>query len=154
MEFRERIPINAAPKQVWDVLWDVTRLAACIPGCQEVRPTEDERRYVAVVTERVGPFQVRFDLDLEITDVQEMERVTVVAQGSDARLGSRMKVEIDVGLETDGEGSTELDVAGDVTVYGKLGSLGYPIIRRKGQEIMSRFAESIKRTVESQEESA
>ncbi len=59
MRFEREIRIGAPTAAVWAFLWDVPRLAACVPGASDVRVTEDGKRYTAVISDRVGPFKVR-----------------------------------------------------------------------------------------------
>ena len=147
MQFSHQVHIARRPQDVWNVLWDIPTLAACVPGCSDAKATEDPRRFTAMVAERVGPFQVRFDLEIRVTEVEEGARIRATAQGKDSRVASQMKVDLDVRLEPQ-DGGTLLQVVTDVTVFGKLGSLGQPIIKRKGDEILQRFAESLKARVE------
>ena len=42
--------------EAWALLRDVPRLSACIPKVHEVQALEDDRRYSAVVSDRIGPF--------------------------------------------------------------------------------------------------
>ena len=147
MQFTHQVQIARRPEEVCQFLWDIPRLAACIPGCSEVKATEDPRRFTAVVGERVGPFQVRFELEIRVTDVEEGARIRATAQGKDSRVASQMKVDLDVRLQPQGEG-TLLQVDTDVNVFGKLGSLGHTVIKRKGDEILQRFAQTLKARME------
>ena len=132
---------------MWSFLWDVPRLAACVPGCSEASPTDDPHRFHAVVAERVGPFQVRFQLEIRVVEVEQGQRIRAVAQGKDNRVASQLQVELRVQLAPQ-DGGTLLQVGTDVQVFGKLGSLGHTVIRRKGDEILQRFAQTLKARLE------
>jgi len=142
VKIQQSIVVGQGPQAVWEFLWDVPRLAACIPGCKSVEPVDPPRQYRAVMEERLGPFQVRFDLDLKVLEVQEGQRISVTAEGKDARLGSPMKVDLKLELRPAGEG-TELAIDSDVQVFGKLASLGHGMIRRKGEQIIGEFAKAL-----------
>ena len=147
MQFSHQVHVARRPEEVWRFLWDIPQLAACVPGCSEAKATEDPRRFTAVVGERVGPFQVRFELDIRVTEVQEGARIRATAHGKDHRVASQMKVDLDVRLEPQDEG-TLLHVVTDVNVFGKLGSLGHTVIKRKGDEVLQRFAQTLKARME------
>jgi carbon monoxide dehydrogenase subunit G len=143
LRFEQRFEVARDPGAVWTFLWDVPKLASCLPGVVEARPTEDPRRYTAVVAERVGPFQVRFYLDVEVAEVDEGRRVRAVASGKDSKLASQMRVDLEVRLAPEGAG-TAVDVAADVTVLGKLGTLGHSVIKRRGEEVVAKFAQNLR----------
>ena len=68
--------------EVWQFLWDVERVAKCMPGFQEVREVSPEQRYEVVIEERMGPFKIRFDMEVEVLERREEELVRLQAQGS------------------------------------------------------------------------
>lgn len=144
----EREVVIAAPRQaVWDFLWDVPRLAACIPGAREVRTVEEGKRYAAVVGEKVGPFRVQFPLEITVLEAQAPEHLRARAGGRDANVDGLVKVEIDVALR-DAEGGTALALAADIAILGKLGTLGHSVIVRKGNDIVDRFAAAVRAALE------
>ena len=147
MKVEREIRIEAPRQAVWDFLWDVPRLAACIPGAKEVRTLEEGRRYAAVVGEKVGPFRVQFPLEIQVLEVSAPERLRARAGGRDAAVDGIVKVDLDVGLTEAGSGTT-LRLAADISVLGKLGTLGHSVIVRKGTEIVDRFAAAVKSQLE------
>jgi len=145
----EREVTIAAPREaVWNFLWDVPRLAACIPGAKDVQTLEERRRYTAVVADKVGPFKVQFPLTIEVVDVQAPERLRARANGRDAAVDGLVKVDLDV-VVTPAETGTALKVAADISVLGKLGTLGHSVIVRKGTDIVDRFAAAVRAQLES-----
>ena len=147
MEFAQRIAVAATPQQVWALLWDIRRMASCIPGCREAKEVEPHKRYTALVGERVGPFKVTFPLDIEILEAVEGRRLRAAATGKDPAIGSSMKMGLDLSIDDDG-GQTVLDIKADVSILGKLGALGHSMIKRKADEMMGKFAQALKVEVE------
>jgi carbon monoxide dehydrogenase subunit G len=76
--------VAAPPEQVWAFLWDVERVARCIPGCSDVRVVDPQRSYTATVTEKVGPFRVSFPLEIEVTRLEAPRNLQVQARGADS----------------------------------------------------------------------
>ncbi|PYM17155.1 MAG: hypothetical protein DMD81_10355 [Candidatus Rokuibacteriota bacterium] len=147
MKVEREIPIQASPEKVWSFLWDVPRLAACIPGAKDVRTIEDGKLYGAVVAEKVGPFKVQFPLTIEVLEALPPERLRARAGGRDAAVDGLVKVEIDVALRGS-DGGTALSLTVDINVLGKLGTLGHSVIIRKGNDIVDRFGSAIRRELE------
>ena len=59
MRFEKRIEVQASPDEAWALLWEVDRLARCLPGCKEVQELEPRKKYAAVIEQRVGQFKAR-----------------------------------------------------------------------------------------------
>jgi len=141
------IVIQAPRSVVWDFLWDVPRLAVCIPGAREVRAIEDRKRYAAVVGEKVGPFKVEVPLEIEVLEARAPERLRVRAGGRDGKVDGVVRVELELRLTEAGAGTT-LALSADISVLGKLGTLGHSVIVRKGNEIVGRFVASVQAHLE------
>lgn len=138
----------AAPREaVWDFLWDVPRLAACIPGARDVATVEAGKRYTAVVADKVGPFRVQFPLQIDVLEAQAPERLRARAGGRDAAVDGLVKVDLDVALSA-AAGGTTLRLAADINVLGKLGTLGHSVIVRKGNDLVDRFAAAVREQLE------
>lgn len=146
MTFERTVTVAASPEDVWTVLWDVERVARCLPGVEGVREIAAHERYEAVVAERVGPFRVRFALAIQIEEMDRPRRIRAVASGKDSAIGSSMKARLDVTVEPADEGST-LQVRAEIDILGKLGALGHGIIRRRGEEILAQFADALRAEV-------
>ena len=147
MKFEKTVTVKASREAVWKLLWDVPRVAACIPGCKEAKVVEEGKRYSATVAERVGPFKVEFPLSIEVLEAQAPERLKARAGGRDGKVDGMIKVELDLHLVEAGE-STEMRLTTDVTILGKLGTLGHSMIIRKGDEVVGKFAEGLRAQLE------
>jgi uncharacterized protein len=143
MRFEKEVAIQAARQVVWDFLWDIPRLASCVPGCQAAETLEPYARYQATVQERVGPFRVKLPLHIDIAEHKAPERLIARAYGRDSIAQSYVKVELALALLEIDPQSTALLVQADVAVLGKLGTLGYGVIVRKGEEIVEQFATAV-----------
>ncbi|MGH7185149.1 MAG: CoxG family protein [Pseudomonadota bacterium] len=147
MEFDQDITVSASPEHVWAFLWNIERMARCIPGCQSARTIIAGQRYEASVVERVGPFKVQFPLEIEVVEASAPVRLRARASGRDAGMGSSLQMELDLAIRLMGN-QTVLRVHSNVTVAGKLAILGHSMITRKATEIMSQFAQALQRELE------
>jgi carbon monoxide dehydrogenase subunit G len=143
VRFEERVDVPATRQEVWDFIWDVPRIAACVPGCTEARVVEPETRYAAVIEQRVGQFRARFDLDIEVLENEVPSVVVIAAKGRDGGTGSYVSAELQVSLEDRPDASTAIGLVAEVKILGKLGSLGQSMINRKTTEVVREFAASI-----------
>ena len=146
MRFKKEINVELPPEKVWDVLWDVERIARCLPGCQEAKTIVPHEHYEAIVQERVGPFKVKFPLDIRVLEAESPRRIKAQANGKDSAMGSSMKVTFELTLSSKGNGS-RIELDADAAVLGKLGSLGQGIISKKADAIISEFAAAIEREI-------
>ena len=147
MQFQKEVEILAPREKVWQFIWDVDRFIACVPGCKEAETLEEGKRYTAIMTERVGPFKVEFPTTIEVLEREELTRIKARATGADNKIGSRMKIELDVNLRTQGD-KTILGFIAGVDILGKLAALGHGIIKRKADQVLDEFAQAVKKKLE------
>lgn len=147
MRFEREIEIANSREKVWRFLWDVDRFIACVPGCKEAVTVEAGKNYAATMTEKVGPFRVEFPMKIEVLESRELEYIKALATGNDSKVGSRMKVELEVGLSGEGD-KTKLSLAVSVDILGKLATLGHSMIKRKAEQVMDEFAAALKKKLE------
>jgi carbon monoxide dehydrogenase subunit G len=147
LRFEKQVEIEAPIEKVWNFIWDVDRFIACVPGCKDAKTIEEGKRYAATMVEKVGPFRVEFPTTIEVLEREELKRIKAQASGADNKIGSRMKLELDVNLRQDGQKTVLAFVAG-VDILGKLAALGHGIIKRKADQVLDEFAQAVKKKLE------
>lgn len=147
MQFQKDVEIRAAREKVWNFIWDVDRFISCLPGCKDAKTIEAGKLYSATMVEKVGPFKVEFPTTIEVLEKEELTRIKAQASGADNKIGSRMKVELDVNLKGEGE-TTFLSFVAGVDIVGKLAALGHGIIRRKADQVLDEFTQAVKQRLE------
>ena len=147
MQFQKEVEIRAPREKVWNFIWDVDRFIACVPGCKEARTTEPGKKYSATMVEKVGPFKVEFPTQIEVLERAELSHIKAQASGADNKIGSRMKVDLDVNLREQ-DGRTILGFVAGVDILGKLAALGHGIIKRKADQVLDEFAQAVKNRLE------
>ena len=147
MQFEKEVEILAPREKVWNFIWDVDRFIACVPGCKEAKTIESGKLYSATMIEKVGPFRVEFPTTIEVLEREELSRIKAQASGADNKIGSRMKLSLDVKLREQGE-KTVLGFVAGVDILGKLAALGHGIIKRKADQVLDEFAQAVKKRLE------
>ena len=147
MRFSEEIPLAAGPRRVWDLLWDVGRVARALPGAKDIREVTPHERYEAMIDERVGPFRMRFPLQIDVLEADPPRRLKAQASGRDPTLGNSLHMTFELVVQKDGKGS-RLAVNADIEIRGTLAAFGQGIIRQKAESTMTRFADALRRELE------
>lgn len=147
MQFQKEVEISAPREKVWRFIWDVDRFIACVPGCKEAKTVEEGKRYAATMVEKVGPFKVEFPTTIEVLEREELTHIKAQASGADNKIGSRMKLDLDVNLREQGD-KTVLGFTAGVDILGKLAALGHGIIKRKADQVLDEFAQAVKKQLE------
>jgi uncharacterized protein len=153
MQFSHQFEVDAPVDDVWTFLWQADKVGACLPGCKEVRTIRPFHQYEAVVEERVGPFRAHFDWAIDVQDQIPMSRIAIVARGKDTKLAATARAQMTVALEAVNHGS-RLAIDSELQVTGKIASLGQVVLRRKSDEVVTQFAEALRRRLNGVESEA
>ena len=147
MRFEKEVEILAPREKVWKFIWDVDRFIACVPSCKDARTVEEGKLYSATMVEKVGPFRVEFPTTIEVLEREDLKHIRAQASGADNKIGSRMKIELDVNLQ-ERDDKTLLGFVAGVDILGKLAALGHGIIKRKADQVLEEFAQAVKKRLE------
>jgi len=147
LQFQKDVEIRAPREKVWNFIWDVDRFISCLPGCKDAKTIEAGKRYSATMVEKVGPFKVEFPTTIEVLETEKLTRIKAQAAGTDNKISSRLKVELDVNLTGEGE-TTFLSFVAGVDIVGKLAVLGHGIIKRKADQVLEEFTQAVKQRLE------
>jgi carbon monoxide dehydrogenase subunit G len=143
VHFDEELRVPVSVPEAWDFLWQTERVAACLPGCTGVQEVEAGKTYRAQFEDRIGPYKVRFEMDVIVEDAKPQEWIRVRATGRDKALGASQTAVMQVALREVGPRDTLLDVDADVEVLGKVAALGQFAIKRKAKDIVNQFARNL-----------
>lgn len=147
MIFEDRFPVKAPVETVWAFLREPERVAACMPGTERVEVVDDTH-YRVIAGARVSFLSVSFVLRVTVTEVDPPRRIASIAEGMDTRIKERVKLVSELTLEPLSATETLVGYRIDLTVYGKLASLGLPVIKGKARQMASDFAGSLRTRLE------
>jgi uncharacterized protein len=137
-EFHRDLPVKATPADSWAALIDVSRLVSWVSVLEDAVELEPLSKYTAVLQDRLGPFKLRADLDVTVSEVEQGSSLKVRAVGEDRQVGSRLLVLASLQVRPKSDGST-IVVDGVYEVTGKVASMGSGTINKKAQKILDEF---------------
>lgn len=139
VSFSRDIAVAADPATCWAVLTDVPRLVdwvTIVHDAEEIAPLE---RYTALLADRLGPFKLRADLDIRVSEVVEPQHLRLQAEGEDRQVSSRIVVDAGMSLVGQGREETVVTVSGSYEVSGRIATMGAGMIRQKATKILDEF---------------
>ncbi len=139
MEFRMETRLPQPPQQVWMVMVDIARIAACIPGCEQVEELAPLAQYKAVMKQKIGPFKLEVPANITVADHREPAFVHARAAGKDKITRTNLAVDLRVDVSPTLEAGSNLVVQAELQVAGRLASLGYSVIKKKAEENFAEF---------------
>jgi len=146
MKFHGNLSIARPVEKVWEFLWDIEKLTSCIPGCEGVKTIKDREKYELTVKDSVGPITVHFELLAEVKKLEPLKRIEIALEGKDFKAGG-VRQTMTLVLTAKGSDS-EIDFETDVNVFGRLGTLGYPFVKKKAETVINEFSENVKSAIE------
>ncbi|HET7547154.1 MAG TPA: SRPBCC domain-containing protein [Usitatibacter sp.] len=143
MEFKMDVTLPATAAEIWGIFFDVRRVATLIPGCEDVVEVAPFREYSAVMKQRIGPFKLEVPTRIAVESYTPERDVALRAQGRDKLTGTTLDVHLAVALDEKG---AECGVAVDarMQVAGRLASLGYPVVKKRSEEIFTEFEKRLR----------
>jgi uncharacterized protein len=140
-DFHEVVRLPSDREAVWRTVSDIPAVLSWISIVGAAEEIEPERRYRAVLEDRLGPFKLRADLDIHVEQREEGKLVRARGAGEDRQIGSRLVIEVLLALGADG-GGTVVDVSGAYEVSGRPATLGAGSIRKKASRVLAEFFSS------------
>lgn len=145
MDFRIDATLPATASQLWAIFFDVRRVAGLIPGCENVTEVEPLKSFSAVMKQKIGPFKLEMPTTIVVTSYTLEREVALNATGRDKFTGTSIDVRMKVSLTERGERGTAdgvaclLAVDAEMQVAGRLASLGYPVVKKRSEELFAEF---------------
>ena len=146
MKFQGNLLIARPVEKVWDFLWDIEKLSRCIPGCQGVKTLKEREKYELSVKDSVGPITVQFELLADVKKLEPLKLIEIAMEGKDFKAGG-VRQTMALALSPQGN-DTQLDFETDVNVFGRLGTLGYPFVKKKAEAVIKEFGDKVKSAIE------
>ena len=149
MQLVNKCLVPADRDTTWELVMDIPRVAACIPGVNDIT-SEGDDKFNAVMQVRIGPMRLTFSGTILIVDQDKQKgEARFRVEEADRRLGGSFRADMTLRLNPLSKTQTELSIESDVAFMGKLGELGQPLIRRKAGGTLEDFARNLAQQVTS-----
>jgi carbon monoxide dehydrogenase subunit G len=139
MIIEQAFTINASLEDTARYFADAARVAACVPGVEdlvEVSPNS----YKAVLVVRLGPIRATFQGSVEVDYSGAPARLTAAGEGRDRSTGSIAKVSGSADLVETSPGVTTVTAVADLALRGRMAHFGTGVIRAAAGEMVKEFA--------------
>jgi hypothetical protein len=143
------ISVDVERTRAFSFLQDPHRLAACIPGCRDVREIAPGR-YAAVLSNRVAFMTLSFNVTIELVKVVPPTALEATITGDAVGLAGHVAANAGVELLADGDRRTTIRYFTDVGLTGKLGGLGESVFRATSAKLSREFGANVKHALEQQ----
>ena len=144
MEMQNSFTVAADVLTAWEVLLDVPRIAPCMPGA-ELTEIVDDRHFKGNAKLRVGPVQLSFAGEAELTDVDPVAHTArISAGGNDTKGRGAAQADVTFALVEEG-GRTRVDISTDLKLTGAVAQYGRAagLISEIAAQIIADFAKNL-----------
>ena len=136
LEFSGAPEIAAPPEQVWNKLLDHRFVASVAPGVESVEAIDD-RHFKVVAGVGVGSVKVKFQLDVELSDLVPPRRLKMSARGKAP--GSGVEVTTDLEIEPVPPNRSRLKWQASSEVRGMVASVGARLLKGTAKKLTESF---------------
>jgi len=137
-----KFTVKAPIQKLWETLFDVQALAACLPGAEKIEQI-DEKTYDVTMKQRVGIVKVTMKGRQVLTKVEAPTHLEMEGEAEDLTKLGRMKDKITMDLKQLDGGEVEISYNMDVNMVGKLAMFGDRIMRSKANEVEKEFVKNL-----------
>jgi carbon monoxide dehydrogenase subunit G len=147
MDFKIDATLPATAAQLWAIFFDVQRVAGLIPGCENVTEVEPLKEFSAVMKQKIGPFKLEVPTRIVLESHTLEKHVELSASGRDKFTGTTIDVRMKVDLEELSDTQPRqcrLAVDAQMQVAGRLAALGYPVVKKRSDELFAEFEQRLR----------
>jgi hypothetical protein len=147
MHFSKICTIDAPIERLWDFMVDAQAVSGCMPGLEEFRAIGRDE-FEGRVKIALGPISLRLAGRIEVLERDRDNWIAKMsAHAQDVRVAGEVKAVFTTRLRRRDENRTELDIATEAKVLGKLGEFGQPIMKKTADRYLTQFTDNIARAV-------
>lgn len=141
MKLNGAIIVNAPMEKVWNLFMDPTQLCRVIPGCEQARQL-DETHYEAVLSVKVQFMTIRSNARGTLLKAEPPQHLVVELMGEPVAMAGAFRAQVSIDLSAIAD-ATNVQYAMDLTMLGRLASLGEAIVRSTSRQLTAQFANNV-----------
>ncbi|MEO0339661.1 MAG: SRPBCC family protein [Bacteroidota bacterium] len=130
-------------EQVWASLANPEEIVTCVPGAA-ITEKVDDRNYKGEVVTKFGPIKAAYAGDIEIVELDEVNRKMVLkGRGLDSK-GKGSADMIMNGTLSEADGKTHVNFSMDITIIGMLAQFGSRLINDVSDQLLNQFVDNFR----------
>jgi carbon monoxide dehydrogenase subunit G len=141
MKLNGSVTVAAPQERVWQVFIDPAQLCKIIPGCEKAHQLDDTH-YEALLTVKVQFMTIRSKARGTLLEAEAPHHMVGELVGEPVTMAGAFRMRVTVDLLPQGH-ATVVRYVMDLTLLGRLASLGEAIVRSTSQQLTRQFAENI-----------
>lgn len=142
VELDKAFKIEAPASAAWQFLQQIEAVAACMPGA-EITEQIDAHNYKGKVKSKIGPATMAFDGAIEIKGIDpEKRELRLRGSGQDTKGTSSASMDLTAWVVDSAEAGCELKGQAEVSVNGKVASLGGRMMNQVADQILNQFGKN------------
>ena len=142
VELDKAFKIAAPASAAWQFLQQIEAVAACMPGA-EITEQIDAHNYKGKVKSKIGPATMAFDGAIEIKGIDpEKRELRLRGSGQDTKGTSSASMDLTAWVVDGDEAGCELKGQAEVSVNGKVASLGGRMMNQVADQILNQFGKN------------
>ena len=141
MKLNGSVTVNATQEQVWQVFMDPEQFCKVIPGCEQARQL-DETHYEAVLSVKMPFMTIRSKAKGTLLEAIAPRHMVGELVGEPTSMAGAFRARVTIDLIPQGK-ATSVQYAMNLTMLGRLASLGEAMVRSTSQQLSRQFAENI-----------
>ena len=148
LQIEKTFQVKEPIEQVWAVLSDPRKVAACVPGAQ-ITEQVDEKTYKGAISVKVGPSVTDYKGEVQIVrlDPQNHE-IEILGKGQDVRGRGSASMKMTGKLRALEGGDTEITSTSELNVVGILAQMGSRVITEVSNIMFGEFTKNFQARLE------
>jgi carbon monoxide dehydrogenase subunit G len=144
MRLQDQFVVEAPIEDVYRMILDIDEVVTCMPGA-ELLERRGQDAYEVGIKVRVGPMTLQYRGDVEIIERDEVaKRAVMKVEAREVRSQGTAQATMDLRLSAV-DGSTQGDIDVDVSLSGRVASMGQGAIQDVTSKLVGRFAKNLVR---------
>ena len=141
MKLQGTVMVTAPQAKVWQVLIDPVQLCKVIPGCEQARQL-DATHYEAVLSLKLQFMTIRSQAKGTLLEADAPRHMMGELVGEPTAMAGAFRARVTIDLEPVND-ATRIRYAMDLTLLGRLASLGEAIVSSTSKQLTRQFAENL-----------
>ncbi|RAQ95388.1 CoxG family protein [Thermogemmatispora tikiterensis] len=143
MKLNGAVNVSAPREEVWQLFMDPTQLCRVVPGCEQAQRVDDTH-YEALLAVKIQFMTIRARAHGTLLEAREPDHLVAEMVGEPLAMAGAFRAHLVVDLiPISMTGGTEVRYTIELSMLGRLASLGEAIIRATANRLASQFAANV-----------